>query len=123
MVGKLNRLSDQTREALKELACLGNAVEIDTLRCFTGTPSRRRTAGSGKPSAPGSSSTRTAATSFLHDRIQQAAYSLIPEANRAEDHLRIGRALLAGMTPDDLDQHLFDVANQFNRGIALVTRS
>jgi PAS domain S-box-containing protein len=57
---------------------------------------------------------------FLHDRIQQAAYSLIPEAQRAEIHLRIGRALLAGMTADELAEHLFDVANHFNRGATLL---
>jgi predicted ATPase len=31
---------------------------------------------------------------FLHDRIQQAAYSLIPEEHRAQVHRRVGRALL-----------------------------
>ena len=41
------------------------------------------------------------AYTFLHDRIQQAAYSLIPEERRADVHLRIGRSLLASMTPDD----------------------
>jgi PAS domain S-box-containing protein len=56
----------------------------------------------------------------LHDRIQQAAYSLIPEAQRAEVHLRIGRVLLARMTADELAEHLFDVANHFNRGAALL---
>jgi PAS domain S-box-containing protein len=60
------------------------------------------------------------AYTFMHDRIQQAAYSLIPEERRAATHLRIGRALLAGMAADDLAQHLFDVANQLNRGMALV---
>src|SRR6202022_2224437 len=55
---------------------------------------------------------------FLHDRIQQAAYTLIPEEHRAEVHLRIGRALLASMTADGLAEHLFDIANQFNRGVA-----
>ena len=55
---------------------------------------------------------------FLHDRIQQAAYSLIPEEQRADVHLRIGRVLLASMTPDELAEHLFDVANQLNRGAA-----
>src|SRR6202041_3116540 len=53
---------------------------------------------------------------FLHDRIQQAAYSLIPEEQRAEVHLRIGRVLLASMTAHDLAEHLFDVANLLNRG-------
>src|SRR5207302_660331 len=55
---------------------------------------------------------------FLHDRIQQAAYSLIPEERRADIHLRIGRALLASMTADQLAEHLFDIANQLNRGAA-----
>ena len=31
-------------------------------------------------------------------------------------HLHIGRALLAAMAADALAEHLFEVANQFNRG-------
>ena len=58
------------------------------------------------------------AYTFLHDRIQQAAYTLIPEEHRAEVHLRVGRVLLAGMTADPLAGHLFDVASQLNRGAA-----
>ena len=57
---------------------------------------------------------------FLHDRIQEAAYALIPESARAEVHLRIGRELLASLTADGLAEHLFDVANQLNRGAALL---
>jgi len=57
---------------------------------------------------------------FLHDRIQQAAYTLIPEEHRAEVHLRIGRVLRSSMTADELAEHLFDVANQLNRGAALL---
>src|SRR5882762_9574839 len=55
-----------------------------------------------------------------HDRIQQAAYMLVPEDRRAEVHLRIGRVLLASMTADELAEHLFDVANHFSRGAALL---
>ena len=57
---------------------------------------------------------------FLHDRIQEAAYALIPESERAEVHLRIGRVLLASLTEDGLAEHLFDIANQLNRGAALL---
>ena len=57
---------------------------------------------------------------FLHDRIQEAAYALIPEGERTEVHLRIGRVLLASMTADGLAEHLFDVANQLNRGAPLL---
>jgi len=55
---------------------------------------------------------------FLYDRIQQAAYSLIPEEQRADAHLRIGRVLLANMTEDQLAEHQFEIANQLNRGAA-----
>ena len=57
---------------------------------------------------------------FLHDRIQEAAYALIPEGDRAGAHLRTGRVLLTTMPEDQLAEHLFDVANQFNRGAVLV---
>src|SRR5262249_29037597 len=57
---------------------------------------------------------------FLHDRIQQAAYSLVPEEQRADAHLALGRVLLARLTADELAEHLFDVANQLNRGAALL---
>jgi PAS domain S-box-containing protein len=57
---------------------------------------------------------------FLHDRIQEAAYELIPERARAEVHLRIGRALLASLTADGLAERLFVVANQLNRGADLL---
>ena len=68
----------------------------------------------------GSSFARSSAYKFLHDRIQQAAYSLIAEEHRAASHLRIGRVLLASLTADQLAEHLFDVANQFNLGAVLL---
>jgi PAS domain S-box-containing protein len=120
MVGRLNRLSDQTREALKELACLGNAAEIANLKVLHGHSEQAANSGFWEAVRAGLVLHQDGAYRFLHDRIQQAAYSLIPEEHRAAMHLRIGRALGAGMTPDDLDQRLFDVANQFNRGVALM---
>src|SRR5262249_30220571 len=56
---------------------------------------------------------------FLHDRVQEAAYSLIPESERAAAHLRIGRALALHTGPL-LEENLFDIVNQLDRGVALI---
>ena len=58
---------------------------------------------------------------FVHDRIQEAAYSLIPEASRAEVHLRIGRLLAARTPAGKREEAIFEIVNQLNRGAALIT--
>jgi predicted ATPase len=58
---------------------------------------------------------------FVHDHIQEAAYSLIQEELRAETHLRIGRLLWAQTTPEKTEEFIFEIVNQLNRGAALIT--
>jgi len=58
---------------------------------------------------------------FIHDRVQEAAYSLIPERLRAEAHLRIGRLLAAHTPAGKREEAIFEIVNQLNRGAALVT--
>jgi hypothetical protein len=57
---------------------------------------------------------------FLHDRVQEAAYALIPEGERAAAHLRIGRMLASRTAPGDLEEHIFEIVNQLDRGAALI---
>ncbi|HEY2210502.1 MAG TPA: serine/threonine-protein kinase PknK, partial [Bradyrhizobium sp.] len=115
MAGKLKRLSSTTQDALKHLACLGNVGEIATLALVHGTTEELIHAALGEAVRAGLVF-EDSAYKFLHDRIQQAAYSLIPDEQRADVHLRIGRVLLTSMTADELTEHLFDIANQLNRG-------
>ncbi|MDB5635119.1 MAG: multi-sensor signal transduction multi-kinase, partial [Bradyrhizobium sp.] len=115
MAGKLKRLSSTTQEALKHLACLGNVVPIATLALVHGTTKEAMYAALWEAVRADLVVHQDSAYKFLHDRIQQAAYSLIPDEQRADVHLRIGRVLLASMTADELAEHLFDVANHFNR--------
>ena len=116
LAGKLKRFSSTTQEALKQLACLGNVAEVATLALVHGTTEEAMHTALWEAVRAGLVFRQESTCKFLHDRIQQAAYSLIPDEQRAEVHLRIGRALLASMTADELAEHLFDVANQFNRG-------
>jgi PAS domain S-box-containing protein len=120
MVGKLKRLSGATQTALQQLACLGNVVEFATLTLVFGESGEEIHASLLEAVRTGLILRLEASYAFLHDRIQEAAYALIPEGDRAGAHLRIGRLLLASMAADGLAEHLFDVANQLNRGAALL---
>jgi PAS domain S-box-containing protein len=120
MAGKLKRFSATTQEVLKQLACLGNVAETAILALVYGETEEVTKAALWEAVHAGLIFRQGGTYKFLHDRIEQAAYTLIPEEQRAEVHLRIGRALLASMTADELAENLFEVANQFNRGAALV---
>ena len=116
MLGKLQRFSGRTQAALQQLACLGNVAEIATLSVVFGQTEEEIHTALLEAVRSGLILRLEGSYAFLHDRIQEAAYALIPESERAEVHLRIGRALLASVTADGLAEPLFDVANQLNRG-------
>src|SRR4030095_12978492 len=58
---------------------------------------------------------------FLHDRVQEAAYALVPESERSREHLRIGRLLVAHTPPERCEETIFEIVNQLNRGGTLMT--
>jgi predicted ATPase len=120
MAGKLKRFSATTQDALKQFACLGNVVPIGTLALVHETTGETMHAALWEAVHAGLVSREDGAYKFVHDRIQQAAYSLIPDQYRADVHLRIGRVLLANIAPEQLADHLFDIANHLNRGAALL---
>jgi hypothetical protein len=121
MLEKLKRLSGASQEALQQLACLGAAADIATLTLVQEGTTEARQAALQEALRAGLVYQHDNVYAFPHDRIQQAAYTLIPEDHRGEVHLRIGRALLANLTTDRLAEHLFDVASQFNRAVGRLT--
>ncbi|GAB2495881.1 AAA family ATPase [Algoriphagus taiwanensis] len=57
---------------------------------------------------------------FQHDRVQQAAYSMIPEGNKKQLHLSIGRLMLRFISKENLSDLLFDVVEHLNQGRSLI---
>ena len=121
MLGKLKRLSNMTQDALKQLACLGNVVEFATLTLVQGKSEEEIHTALWEATRAGLVLHRDGSYAFLHDRVQEAAYALIPESERAAEHLRIGRVLMSRTPPDDIEEKIFEIVNQLDRGTTLIS--
>jgi PAS domain S-box-containing protein len=121
MVGKLNRLPLETQKVLQQLACLGNSVDFARLRMVYEKSEDDMHSELWDAVGAGLVLRSEGSYKFLHDRVQEAAYVLIPENLRDETHLRIGRLFVAHTPPEKREEMIFEIVSQFNRGSALIT--
>ena len=121
MAVKIGRLSDTTRNALGQLACLGNIAQIATMTLVHGGSEETILGALWEAVRAGLIFQVDGAYKFLHDRVHEAAYALIPGSERAAAHLRIGRVLAARTAPEALEDAIFDIVNHLNRGAHLIT--
>jgi predicted ATPase/signal transduction histidine kinase len=134
MVNTIRRLPIAVQSTLQLAACLGNRFQLNTLSAMQQSPIETvkqelweaTQAGLVLPIQPSAtaddpSEHSETAYQFLHDRIQQAAYALIPDDQKAATHLKVGRLLLQQTPPDRLEDVLFDAVNALNLGRSLIT--
>jgi predicted ATPase/transcriptional regulator with GAF, ATPase, and Fis domain len=138
MTARIQRLTPDTERMLRLAACVGNQFDLDTLATVSEQPAARTVSDLWEavregliqpldksygfaPDFAAGVDPATVSYRFLHDRVQQAAYALIPEDARREVHLMVGRRLLAKGGSDAEPELLFDVVNHLNFGSSLLT--
>jgi predicted ATPase len=119
MVVKLKRLAPPAQQGLQELACLGNIADFATLAIVRGSSEEELHLAFRDATNAGLVIRLASAYRFAHDRVQEAAYALIPQGRRPERHLRIGRQLHAALEPTA--ERVFAVVNQLNHAVALIS--
>jgi PAS domain S-box-containing protein len=120
MIGKLVRLPAVTQQALQQLACLGNVATTAMLAIVHDTTEQELHARLVEARRQELVDFLEGSYRFVHDRVQEAAYALIPTERRSAMHLRIGKMLVAHTPPDKLEEAIFEIVNQLNRAPSLV---
>lgn len=122
MAHTIEQLPEPTRDVLKVAACIGGKIEPRTLSTAYGRdieetlrvldPAMERNLIERR---------RDGTLSFYHDRVQEAAYGLIHDEDRAPLHYQIGTLLKTHANDDELEELLFEVVNHLNLGEPLIS--
>ncbi|MEB3342029.1 AAA family ATPase [Okeania sp.] len=142
MAGRLQKLPSKTQEVLKVAACIGNEFDLETLAIVREISSEEAAAEIWRalqerivlPISEAYKFFQGVVDSisiqpemigyrFLHDRVQQAAYQLIPDAEKQIAHYHIGKRLLSRLSLEEREKYLFDIVNHLNMALVLIVDS
>lgn len=115
MIARLQQLPYSTLEQVKLLACLGHDASLDTIAQAAGMSLQEADECLWPAARLGLVAREAGLYRFVHDRVQEAAYSLMTRASLPERHLHIGRLLLAATAPDALEAQVFAIVGHLNR--------
>jgi predicted ATPase/serine phosphatase RsbU (regulator of sigma subunit) len=121
MADTIKTLPKEAQDILKTCACIGNRFDLETLSLLTDRSIDEVLALLNRAIQEGLIGMSGNQYIFHHDRIQEASYSLIPDADKPGMHYRIGRLILEKTAESELRNKLFYIVDQMNLGSALIT--
>ena len=126
MAAKIRRLPPPAQESMKLAAAIGNTFDLSVLAVLRKTTLAQTEQELQQVLIEGlilplevqsDGEADGFRCTFLHDRVQQTAYSLLDDAQKKSVHLEIGRLLLER---EDRDELIFDIVNHLNQGLELI---
>ncbi|WP_370298951.1 AAA family ATPase, partial [Pontibacterium sp.] len=126
MVNKIQKLSPNTQQMLRLASCIGSPFSLRILSVvYQRTPedtsadlwqaiAERLIVPVDNFQLPEQISTESTRYRFIHDRVQQAAYSLVRDSERLPLHLKIGKLALDNFSSEEFENRIFEVTNHFN---------
>ncbi|RVA19986.1 GAF domain-containing protein, partial [Mesorhizobium sp. M7A.F.Ca.CA.002.05.1.1] len=115
MVERLRRLPEASQQALRQMACMGNAVKALTFQRIVEASAEKAHMLLHDALLAGLLLQVDDGYAFAHDRIHEAAYATLPEPEKAATHQLIGSRLLATLDEAEIDADVFNIVSQFNR--------
>ncbi|MGK7938802.1 MAG: hypothetical protein AB4062_01295, partial [Crocosphaera sp.] len=129
MVIKLNNLSVVSQKILSLAACLGSEFELKTVAIVAKKSSQEIfeemteaiSLGLIIPTSELDEQLLYQDYKFLHDRVQQAAYSLIELSQKSAVNLQVARLLWQNLEASDLNNKIFTIVDRYNLGKDLIS--
>ena len=121
MADKITTLPLETSELLKTCSCMGNRFDLTTVSIVSEKPVSEILDRLSPAIDTGLIFFKDDRCYFLHDRIQEAAYSLLDRDKKEELHYKIGTYILHNTDEHKLVDNIFYIVNQLNSGITKIT--
>lgn len=116
MATKISSLPENTQDILKICSCIGNRFDLEELATVSEKTMEAVLEDLSLAIREDLVRLCDGIYKFHHDRIQEAAYSLIPESEKAQMHYRIGSSALKKTDSENLNKKIFYIVDQLNRG-------
>ena len=121
LADKIVKLPSNTMQILQICACIGNRFDLEALSVISEKSIEDTLADLNNAIQHDMVGQFGDMYKFHHDRIQEAAYSLISSDERVQMHYKIGRTVLGNTGEEELNEKIFYIVDQLNRGIPLIT--